>query len=226
MAETGASHKVIVNGATIHYVSWGLKGRPPVALLHGLRAYGQWFEPLGAALADRYFVVAPDLRGRNLSDWAKDGNYGIDAYVGDLAGLARQLGLSRFALGGHSLGGAIAASYAANHKDEVAALILFDASPEPEPSGLNRIKDEVARTPASFASWDEARAFLRTLHARASSEHIETRLRCMLQEASDGSLSWRIDRACTRANLGPPDKAWMALRGIELPDAPSARCEV
>jgi esterase len=217
MTTSAVSNQAVVNGAIIHYVTWGQPGRPPVVLLHGLRAYGEWFEPLGTNLAGRYHVVAPDLRGRNLSDWAKDGDYGIDAYAGDLAGLARQLNLSRFALGGHSLGGAIAASFAAGHPDKVAALILFDASPEPEPSGLNRIKDEVARTPANFASLNAARDFLRTLHPRASSDHIATRLRCMLKEAEDGTLRWRIDRACTRPSLDPPEKAWTALRGVKCP---------
>lgn len=114
-----------------------------------------------------------------------------------------------------SLGGAVVARYAATYPDTVAALILFDASPEPEPSGLNRIKDEVARTPPTFPSWNAATEFLRTIHARASSGLIGTRLRCMLKETDDGTLRWRIDGACTRPDLGPPEKAWAALRAIK-----------
>jgi pimeloyl-ACP methyl ester carboxylesterase len=217
MANIAVSNKAVVNGATIHYVTWGQPRHPPVVLQHGLRAYGEWFAPLGTSLADRYYVVAPDLRGRNLSDWAKDGDYSIDAHVGDLAALTQLLGFSRFALAGHSLGGAIAASFATSHPDKVAALVLLDASPEPEPNGITRIKDEVARTPATFPSWNAASDFLRTLHPRAPSDHFATRLRCMLAESDDGTLRWRIDRACTRPTLDPPETAWTALRGIKCP---------
>jgi esterase len=217
MGITAESNSAVVGGMKLHYESWGRRGLPPVLLVHGLRAYGKWFEALGSALSDRYFIVAPDLRGRNLSDWAKDGNYTIDAYVADLEGLAHHLGLSRFALGGHSLGGAIVAAYTARHPNQIAALILFDYSPEPETSGVTRIMAEVARTPEAFPSREAARDFLRTLHPHASSDHLETRLGCMLSEGQDGTLRWRIDRACTRPALDPPEKAWAALRGIPAP---------
>jgi pimeloyl-ACP methyl ester carboxylesterase len=217
MADNPKSNKAVVNGAAIHYVTWGRPGAPPVVLLHGLRAYGEWFAPLGEALANNYYVVAPDLRGRNLSDWSKDGDYTIEAYCADLAGLTSQLDLKRYALGGHSLGGAIVGRYAAEHGDQIAALILFDASPEPDPRGRGRIMDEVARTPATFPSWDAARDFLRTLHPKASADHMKTRLRCMLKETGDGTLQWRIDRACTKPNLGPAETAWAALRAIICP---------
>lgn len=218
MTENPKSNKAVVNGATIHYVTWGRPGAPPVVLLHGLRAYGEWFAPLGEALANDYYVVAPDLRGRNLSDWAKDGDYTVEAYCADLAGLTSHLNLRRYALGGHSLGGAIVGRYAAEHGDQIAALILFDASPEPNPQGRGRIMDEVKRTPtAGFPTWDAARAFLRTIHPKASEEHMKTRLRSMLKEAPDGSLQWRIDRACTTPNLGSVETAWASLRAIKCP---------
>lgn len=217
MSQAPTSNKALVNGTTIHYVTWGRPGAPPVVLLHGLRAYGEWFAPLGEALADRAYVIAADLRGRNLSDWAKDGDYSIEAYCRDLEGLTAQLGLRRYALGGHSLGAAIVARYAAEHADQIAALILFDGSPEPDMRGRGRIMAEVARTPTAFRTLDEARDFLRTIHTRASDAHIKTRLRCMLKAAPDGTLTWRIDRACTKPDLGPPEKAWASLRAIPCP---------
>jgi pimeloyl-ACP methyl ester carboxylesterase len=218
MAENPTSNTATVNGAAIHYVTWGRPGAPPVVLLHGLRAYGEWFAPLGEALAEQYYVVAADLRGRNLSDWSKTGDYTIEAYCADLAGLTSHLKLRRYALGGHSLGGGIGARYAAEHGDQIAALMLFDASPEPDPRGRGRIMDEVKRTPAAgFPTWDAARDFLRTIHTKASDAHMKTRLRCMLKEAGDGTLQWRIDRACTTPNLGPAETAWASLRAIKCP---------
>ena len=217
MAAQPTSHTATINGAPIHYVTWGRAGAPPVVLLHGLRAYGEWFAPLGEALAERCYVIAPDLRGRNLSAWAKDGDYTVEAYNRDLAGLAAHLRLARFALGGHSLGAAIVARYAAEHPDQVAALMLFDGSPEPDPRGRGRIMEEVARTPVDgFPNLAAAEAFLRTIHTRASDAHIKTRLRCMLKEEG-GTLKWRIDRACTKPNVGTPEQYWASLRAIKCP---------
>jgi esterase len=214
---TPSSHTATADVTTIHYVTWGKPSAPPVVLLHGLRAYGEWFAPLGEALADRSYVIAPDLRGRNLSAWAKDGDYTVEAYCRDLAGLAAHLKLGRFALGGHSLGAAVVARYASEHPDQIAALLLFDGSPEPDPRGRGRIMDEVARTPVDgFPNWAAAEAFLRTIHTKASDAHIKTRLRCMLKEES-GALKWRIDRACTKPNVGTPEQYWASLRAIKCP---------
>ena len=211
------SHTATINGAAIHYVTWGRAGARPVVLLHGLRAYGEWFAPLGEALADRCYVIAPDLRGRNLSAWAPDGDYTVEAFNRDLAGLAAHLKLSRFALGGHSLGAAIVARYASEHPEQIAALMLFDGSPEPDPRGRGRIMDEVKRTPVDgFPNWAAAETFLRSIHTRGSDEHIKTRLRCMLKEEG-GALKWRIDRACTTPKIGTPEQYWGSLRAIKCP---------
>lgn len=217
MSAQPSSHTTTADGTAIHYVTWGKPSAPPVVLLHGLRAYGEWFAPLGEALADRSYVIAPDLRGRNLSAWAKDGDYTVEAYCRDLAGLVAHLKLGRFALGGHSLGAAIVARYASEHPDQIAALLLFDGSPEPDPRGRGRIMDEVARTPVDgFPNWAAAEAFLRTIHTKASDAHIKTRLRCMLKEEG-GALKWRIDRACTKPNVGTPEQYWASLRAIKCP---------
>ena len=217
MSTAPASHTCNVDGMTLHYVTWGQPSAPPVVLLHGLRAYGEWFAPLGEALANRAYVIAPDLRGRNLSSWAKDGDYTVEAYCRDLAGLARHLNLKRFALGGHSLGAAIVSRYASEHPDQIAALMLFDGSPEPDPRGRGRIVAEVQRTPADgFPEWASAEAFLRTIHTKGSDAHIKTRLRCMLKEEG-GALKWRIDRACTKPNIGTAEQYWSSLRAIKCP---------
>lgn len=217
MSASPASHFAALNGIRSHYVTWGTPGTPALVAVHGLRAYGRWFDPLGAALAERFFVVAPDLRGRNLSEWAKDGDYRLEAYVADVVALADHLGLDRFALVGHSLGGTIATSLAARHQGRVAALVLLDSSPEPGAEGMTRIRAEVARTPPAFKGWDEARAFLRTIHRTASEDHIATRLQCMLKEAGDGSLVWRIDFACAKVALNTPEQEWGILQRLRCP---------
>ncbi|MBI3329355.1 MAG: hypothetical protein HYZ81_21960 [Nitrospinae bacterium] len=77
---TAASRYVTVNDLRLHYVDWGNEGATPMVLLHGLRAYGHWFDELATVVRDRYWVLALDQRGRGESDRAKDGNYTREAY--------------------------------------------------------------------------------------------------------------------------------------------------
>jgi pimeloyl-ACP methyl ester carboxylesterase len=218
MTTSGQSRYATVNGTNLHYVEWGAASAPPIVLCHGLRAYGHWFDDFAEAAKDRYRVIAQDLRGRGASEWAKDADYGTDAYVADLEGLVDHLGLSRLILGGHSLGGVIVAHYAARHPERVAALLILDMTPDTDPAGVQRIRRELGETPEEFASWDRARAFLRRLHPRASEEHLRTRLEWMLAEAPDGKITWRFDGEIRKPrSLDPPERTWKAFRGIRCP---------
>jgi esterase len=207
----------IVEATKQHYEVWGNPAHPAVILVHGLRAYGRWFEPVAQALKAQYWVIAPDLRGRNLSPWAADGDYSIDAYVTDLTALADHCGVDRFALGGHSLGGTIIANFIHRFPARVTAAILFDATPEADPAGIVRIKSEVARTPPRFDSMDDASAFLRGLHPRASAEDFAIRLQSMLAADANGGVQFRIDPACTRQPPAPVSESWQAFASIRQP---------
>jgi len=218
MSTNGQSRYATVNGTSLHYVEWGPPNATPIVLLHGLRAYAHWYDDFAEAAQDRYRVIAQDLRGRGASEWAKDADYSTDAYVRDLDGLTNHLGLRRFFLGGHSLGGVIVANYAAKHPDRVAALLILDMSPDVNPAGVERIKRELGETPEEFASWDQARAFLRRLHPRASDQHLATRLQWMLEEKSNGKIVWRFDSEIRKPRaLDPPERTWAAFKGIRCP---------
>lgn len=217
---THAAEKyVTANGLRLHYVDWGNEGAPPMVLLHGLRAYGHWFDEFAEAARDRYRLLALDQRGRGESDWARDGDYTTDAYVADLEAFVDALKLERFVLGGHSMGGTNVINYAARHPDRLAALLILESAPELDPAGIGRIRRELAATPRDFDSWEAARAFLRTRHERPSDEHIRTRLRWMLKETPDGRITWRLDPAIfdPRLTPDPPARTWARLDKIRCP---------
>jgi pimeloyl-ACP methyl ester carboxylesterase len=77
-------------------------------------------------LADRYRVVAPDLRG--LGDSARPvGGYDKKTMANDVWRLVHDvLGETRFFLVGHDWGGPIAFALAAQHRDAVRRLAIFD----------------------------------------------------------------------------------------------------
>jgi esterase len=200
----------------IHCVTWGSPSAAPVVMLHGLRAYGQWFEEFAEAAETDFFMIAPDQRGRGSTDWATDGKYDTDAYVADLLQLVDRWPIQRFAIVGHSMGGTNAINFAARYPDRVSALVIVDSAPELSPVGLVRIARETAGMPQSFDSEAAARAYLRTLHARASERSINTRLARALVER-DGRLTWRLDPAIFPLKPDTPERSWSALAAIECP---------
>jgi haloacetate dehalogenase len=115
-----------VNGIRLHYVKEG-EG-PPVVLLHGWPQTWFCWRKLLAPLAERFTVVAPDLRGYGLSDKPPRG-YDKRTMAGDVRALVEQLGHSRVSLVGHDRGARVAHRYALDHPREVERLAVLDIIP-------------------------------------------------------------------------------------------------
>jgi pimeloyl-ACP methyl ester carboxylesterase len=98
---------------------------PPLVLLHGLGRRWQVFLPLIPALSMRWHIFAVDLRGHGKSSHVARGYHGPQ-YSEDIARLLRERVPTPAVLFGHSLGGMLAMSVAANHQEFVRALILGD----------------------------------------------------------------------------------------------------
>lgn len=219
MGRVPESRYAIANGLRLHYVDWDNPETLPMVLLHGLRAYGHWFDEFAEAVCSRYRVIALDQRGRGDSEHAADGDYTTDAYVSDLEVFVDTLRLDRFILGGHSMGGINAVHYTARHPGRVVALLILDIGPDVNPAGLERVRRELAATPRRFDSWKEARTFIRRLHPNASEQSINTRLSWMLKEAPGGIITWRFDQAILgpAAEPDPPARMWDSLAKCPCP---------
>src|SRR5689334_12405772 len=108
------------DGLRLRYVEWGAPTAPAIVALHGLRSFGYTWEPLARHLEGRFRLIALDQRGRGESDWDPRRRYYTSEYVRDLERLVDWLGLERFILLGHSMGGATAFVYASKHPDRLA----------------------------------------------------------------------------------------------------------
>jgi pimeloyl-ACP methyl ester carboxylesterase len=197
-----------VSGLNFHIVEWGPRDAAPILMLHGIRGYSDTFAGIAAALQPHFRVIAYDQRGRGETDWDPEDNYYTDAYVRDLDGVAEALGLERFDLLGHSMGGIVSIVYASTHPDRVRRLIVEDAGPGAfeNSDGALRIRKELATTPASFDNWEVATAYMRALRPTVSEEARQQRLHNMLKPTSDGGFTWRYDHrgiASTRLNPDP-----------------------
>ncbi len=93
--------------------------------LHGFGGHALQWEKQLARYAEKYRVIAPDLRGHGLSD-RPDSLYTMPELVGDLERVTEQLQLpKKFIVIGHSFGGAIAASFTVKNPARVEKLILI-----------------------------------------------------------------------------------------------------
>lgn len=125
------SHRTAqVNGVKIHYVIGG-KGEPLV-LLHGWCFTWATWKKVMPALAEKYTVIAPDMRGMGESE-RPDAPEGYLKHVvaEDIYQLTQQLGYKQINLVGHDIGMMVAYSYAAAHPKEVKRLILAETSGVP-----------------------------------------------------------------------------------------------
>ena len=123
------SHReTIINGIRLHYVEAG-EG-PPVVLLHGFPEFWYSWRFLIPALATAGFhVIAPDMRGYNLSETPQGvAAYHIDHLVADAAALLHTFGGAAGGyLAGHDWGGVVAWHTARRHPELVQKLVILNA---------------------------------------------------------------------------------------------------
>ena len=126
----------LANGIRLDYACSGVPGRPLLVFLHGFPEYwGAWQEIL-PGFSDRYFAVAPDLRGFNLSSQPSDpAAYRLRTVAQDFVELLGQLGYERAAFIGHDWGGSLGWRLAAAHPERVERLVVLNA---PHPNALAR----------------------------------------------------------------------------------------
>jgi non-heme chloroperoxidase len=120
------THRVIGGGDVgLHVIDQGPEGAPAILLIHGWsQAVGCW--KTQAALADRFRVVAFDLRGHGASDKpADEAAYQDTALWGDdVKAVIDGLGLASPVLVGWSYGARVIASYVAEHGDDAIAGVV------------------------------------------------------------------------------------------------------
>ncbi len=124
-----------VGGVRLHYAEAG-RG-PLVVLLHGFPEFWySWKHQIPALVAAGYRVVAPDLRGYNLSGKPERvSSYFIETLAGDVEGLIRACGESEAHVVGHDWGAAVAWVFAMIHPSRLRRLAILNV---PHPVTFDR----------------------------------------------------------------------------------------
>lgn len=112
-----------VNGIRLHYVTAG-QG-PLLLMLHGFPEFWYSWRHQIPLLSPYFTVVAPDLRGYNLSDKPNWG-YETDVLVRDVAELITALGHNDAVVLGHDWGGMLAWLLAIDHPARVRQLVAMN----------------------------------------------------------------------------------------------------
>jgi 3-oxoadipate enol-lactonase len=103
-------------------------GPAAVVLVHGNFASWRWWLPLIQDPLPGYVFYAPEMRGYGDSEITPD-DCSVEQFARDLNAFADALGLERFHLVGHSLGGAVALQYALFFPGRLESLFLVSPAP-------------------------------------------------------------------------------------------------
>lgn len=232
----GRSGFTIVDGRQVHYLEWGHGGLPGVLCLHGGGQTAYMFEELGASLADRAHVVAPDLPSHGDSDPSATApmspggplHHGI---ADTMPPLLDEFGMDRVVLVGASLGGMAGITLADQAPDRVAGIALIDVAHKLEAEGVRKIIDFMTAH-ESFASLEEAAAAIADYLPRRKAPRVESLTR-NLRQRPDGRWEWkhavgrrmREHREAGGEGSHPADNLQLVLSGVEAA-ARRIRCPV
>jgi pimeloyl-ACP methyl ester carboxylesterase len=115
----------IVDGLKVFYRSAGDPKQPAVLLLHGFPTSSHMFRDLIPALADRYYVVAPDLPGFGYTDAPdrKTFKYSFENLADVIDRFTEVLKLNRYAIYIFDYGAPVGLRLALRHPERISAMI-------------------------------------------------------------------------------------------------------
>lgn len=177
---------------------------PPLMILHGLYGSSDNWVTIAKAVSRKFTVYLPDLRNHGLSPHSDLHTY--EALSSDIHELAGELGLEKFFLTGHSMGGKAAAFFAVRWPGKIQGLVLADISPfaardirTPEYNQhLSILKTIIDTDISSAVSRSDVEMLLRE---KITSERTRGMIMKNLQRKSDNKFSWKINAPALLKNL-------------------------
>jgi pimeloyl-ACP methyl ester carboxylesterase len=124
----GTVQSAALRGLSVTYREAG--AGPPLLLVHGLFVSHAEWDDVVPLLARRFRCIAPDLPGHGESDCPSPADYPYtrEAYAETLRALLEHVEAPRAHVCGHSMGGAVALTLAADHPDQVDRLVVIDSA--------------------------------------------------------------------------------------------------
>ncbi len=143
--KSSRSEFLAIRGMQYHLRHWGDADAPMLFMLHGWIDVSASFQFLVDALKRDWHVIAPDLRGFGLSDYAT-GSYWFPDYLADLDALLLHYSpIQPINLLGHSLGANVAGIYAGVRPQRIKKLVMLE--------GFGMPATQADEAPARYARW-------------------------------------------------------------------------
>jgi len=119
--------QIKLNGLNFEYRETGKLTGSPLIALHALGASAEYWDEVAIALGKNYRVLALDQRGHGGS--ARPGVYSFELMCEDLRLFADAMGLERFTLIGHSMGGTVSYLFSEKYPSRIVRLVVEDTPP-------------------------------------------------------------------------------------------------
>ena len=103
----------------------------PLIILHGLFGSSDNWQSFAKSIADQYQVITIDIRNHGNSSHVDD--FDFDLIHHDLIETLNYIGIDRYDMMGHSMGGKAAMVHALHCRDQVKKLIIIDIAPKAYP---------------------------------------------------------------------------------------------
>jgi pimeloyl-ACP methyl ester carboxylesterase len=205
----------MVNGLRIHYVDWGGTDKPPLVFVHGLDRVARTFDHLAPHFTSRYRVIAYDMRGHGDSGWDPAGRYRVEDHVGDLEGLAAQLGLRNLTLWGNSTGGRVVQVFAGMRPEVVSHVIAEDVGPERPRSIAESYARRVKQEQNGWGSEEELLASVRKANPGMADAVLRAYVGYGTKRREDGRVVWKRDPNLVKGFV--ETDLWRFVRNIKAP---------
>lgn len=194
LADAPVSGFVEVSGCEIHYLEWGDRSQPGIALVHGGSAHAHWWSHLAPLLAERYHVVAMDLSGHGDSE--RRSEYSFHNWAEEVLAACRACGMDDPpVVVGHSMGGLVAIVAASLHADRLAGAVIVDSPVRrPDPEQEEGIRGRAFRNPKTYPDVETAMLHFRLVPDQpVDNEYIMQHIaRHSLRQVQEG-WTWKFD---------------------------------
>ena len=156
LLSTPTENFVEVEGAKIHYLTWGDTKNPGLFFIHGFSANAHWWDFIAPAFTEDYCVVAIDLSGSGDSDHRE--TYSQEIYANEIKAVCDDMGWESADFIAHSMGGSISLNATSIYPEIFKSLYLLDSIVILPPDKVRNYSSNRSMIRADFIYEDEASA--------------------------------------------------------------------
>jgi len=156
LLSTPTENFVEVEGAKIHYLTWGDTKNPGLFFIHGFSANAHWWDFIAPAFTEDYCVVAIDLSGSGDSDHRE--TYSQEMYANEIKAVCDEMGWESADFIAHSMGGSISLNATSIYPEIFKSLYLLDSIVILPPDKVRNYSSNRSMIRADFIYEDEASA--------------------------------------------------------------------